>query len=125
MVGGIVIVYTVAGGTKAVSVTQKQQMIVILTGMFLAAVFLVYQLPEGIGFSDSLNVAGKLGKLELIDFEFDLSSRYNIWSGLLAGLFLFMSYFGTDQSQVQRYLSGKSLANGLRILPVCKASDSL
>jgi len=110
MVGGIVIVYTVAGGTKAVSVTQKQQMIVILTGMFLAAVFLVYQLPEGIGFSDSLNVAGKLGKLELIDFEFDLSSRYNIWSGLLAGLFLFMSYFGTDQSQVQRYLSGKSLA---------------
>lgn len=110
MVGGIVIAYTVAGGTKAVSVTQKQQMIVILTGMFLAAVFLVYQLPEGIGFTDSLNVAGKLGKLELIDFEFDLSNRYNIWSGLLAGLFLFMSYFGTDQSQVQRYLSGKSLA---------------
>ena len=110
IVGGIVIAYTVAGGTKAVSVTQKQQMIVILTGMFLAAVFLVYQLPEGIGFSDSLNVAGKLGKLELIDFEFDLSNRYNIWSGLLAGLFLFMSYFGTDQSQVQRYLSGKSLA---------------
>ena len=110
IVGGIVIAYTVAGGTKAVSVTQKQQMIVILTGMFLAAVFLVYQLPEGIGFSDSLKVAGKLGKLELIDFEFDLSNRYNIWSGLLAGLFLFMSYFGTDQSQVQRYLSGKSLA---------------
>ena len=110
IVGGIVIAYTVAGGTKAVSVTQKQQMIVILTGMCLAAVFLVYHLPEGIGFTDSLNVAGKLGKLNLIDFEFDLSSRYNIWSGLLAGLFLFMSYFGTDQSQVQRYLSGKSLA---------------
>jgi len=110
IVGGIVIAYTVAGGTKAVSVTQKQQMIVILTGMFLAAIFLVYQLPEGIGFTDSLNVAGKLGKLNLIDFEFDLSNRYDIWSGLLAGLFLFMSYFGTDQSQVQRYLSGKSLA---------------
>lgn len=110
IVGGLVIMYTVAGGTKAVSVTQKQQMIVILTGMCLAAIFLVYQLPEGIGFTDSLNVAGKLGKLDLIDFEFDMSSRYNIWSGLLAGLFLFMSYFGTDQSQVQRYLSGRSLA---------------
>ncbi|MFK8056372.1 MAG: sodium:solute symporter [Saprospiraceae bacterium] len=110
IVGGLVIMYTVAGGTKAVSVTQKQQMIVILTGMCLAAIFLVYQLPEGIGFTDSLNVAGKLGKLDLVDFEFDMSSRYNIWSGLLAGLFLFMSYFGTDQSQVQRYLSGRSLA---------------
>ena len=110
VMGGIVIAYTVAGGTKAVSVTQKQQMIVILAGMFLAAGFLVAQLPAGVSFGDALNVAGKLGKLELVDFEFDLSSRYNIWSGLLAGLFLFMSYFGTDQSQVQRYLSGRSLA---------------
>ena len=110
IMGGIVIAYTVAGGTKAVSVTQKQQMIVILAGMFLAAVFLVLQLPEAVSFGDALNVAGKLGKLDLVDFNFDLSSRYNIWSGLLAGLFLFMSYFGTDQSQVQRYLSGKSLS---------------
>ena len=110
LVGGVVIAYTVAGGTKAVSVTQKQQMIVILGGMALAAVYLVVQLPAGIGFADALNVAGKLGKLELVDLEFDLSNRYNIWSGLLAGLFLFMSYFGTDQSQVQRYLSGRSLA---------------
>jgi len=110
MVGGIVIAYTVAGGTKAVSVTQKQQMIVILSGMFLAACFLVWQLPEQVGFGEALDVAGSLGKLNLVDFNFDLSSRYNIWSGLLAGLFLFMSYFGTDQSQVQRYLSGKSLS---------------
>ena len=110
LMGGIVIAYTVAGGTKAVSVTQKQQMIVILAGMFVAAGFLVWQLPAGVGFSDALHVAGSLGKLELVDFDFDFSSRYNIWSGLLAGLFLFMSYFGTDQSQVQRYLSGKSLS---------------
>ncbi len=110
IMGGIVIAYTVAGGTKAVSVTQKQQMIVILGGMFLAAVFLVIQLPQKIGFIDALNVAGKLGKLELVDLDFDISNRYTIWSGLLAGLFLFMSYFGTDQSQVQRYLSGKSLS---------------
>lgn len=110
VMGGIVIAYTVAGGTKAVSVTQKQQMIVILSGMVLAAGFLVWQLPAEVSFGDALNVAGKLGKLELVDFEFDLSSRYNVWSGLLAGLFLFVSYFGTDQSQVQRYLSGRSLA---------------
>ncbi len=110
LTGGIVIAYTVAGGTKAVSVTQKQQMIVILGGMFLAAGFIVYQFPQGFGFGDALNVAGKLGKLELVNFRFDPSDRYNIWSGLLAGTFLFVSYFGTDQSQVQRYLSGKSLA---------------
>ena len=110
LMGGLVIAYTVFGGTTAVSVTQKQQMIVILGGMALAGVFLVHQLPAGVGLGDALNVAGKLGKLELVDLEFDLSSRYNIWSGLLAGLFLFVSYFGTDQSQVQRYLSGRSLA---------------
>ena len=109
VMGGVVIAYTVLGGTKAVSVTQKQQMIVILGGMFLAGVFLVWQLPPDIGLSDALNVSGAMGKLDLIDLEFDLSERYNIWSGVLAGLFLFTSYFGTDQSQVQRYLSGRSL----------------
>ncbi len=109
VMGGVVIAYTVFGGTKAVSVTQKQQMLVILVGMFTAGVFLVQQLPEGIGMGDALNIAGKMGKLELVDLEFDLSKRYNIWSGVLAGLFLFTSYFGTDQSQVQRYLSGASL----------------
>ncbi len=109
VMGGIVIAYTVFGGTKAVSVTQKQQMLVILVGMFTAGVFLVYQLPEAIDFGDAVNIAGKMGKLDLVDLEFDLSKRYNIWSGVLAGLFLFTSYFGTDQSQVQRYLSGASL----------------
>jgi len=110
LIGTLVIIYTVAGGTKAVSVTQKQQMIVILSGMFIAAVVLVFQLPENVSFGDAVGVAGKMGKLEVVNFEFDLSNRYTFWSGMLGGVFLFMSYFGTDQSQVQRYLSGKSLA---------------
>ena len=108
-IGLVVIFYTVMGGTKAVSVTQKQQMIVILSGMFIAAVILLLQLPENIKFGDAVSIAGKMGKLNVVDFEFDLSNRYNFWSGMLGGVFLFMSYFGTDQSQVQRYLSGKSL----------------
>ncbi|MCB9289629.1 MAG: sodium:solute symporter [Lewinellaceae bacterium] len=108
-IGLVVIFYTVVGGTKAVSVTQKQQMIVILSGMFIAAVILMFQLPENIKFSDAVGMAGKMGKLNVVDFKFDLSNRYNFWSGMLGGVFLFMSYFGTDQSQVQRYLSGKSL----------------
>ncbi len=108
-IGAIVIFYTVAGGTKAVSVTQKQQMIVILAGMFIAAGILAYQLPQDISFNDALGIAGKMGKLNVVSFEFDLSKRYNFWSGMLGGVFLFLSYFGTDQSQVQRYLSGKSL----------------
>lgn len=108
-IGLIVIFYTVFGGTKAVSVTQKQQMIVILTGMFIAAMVVIFKLPSDISFNDALSIAGKSGKLDVISFEFDPSSRYNFWSGMLGGVFLFLSYFGTDQSQVQRYLSGKSL----------------
>lgn len=108
-IGIIVIFYTVMGGTKAVSVTQKQQMIVILSGMIFAAFIITNQLPADISFMESLGVAGKMGKLNVVDFEFDLSNRYNIWSGIFGGVFLFLSYFGTDQSQVQRYLSGKSL----------------
>lgn len=108
-IGILVIIYTVAGGTKAVSMTQKQQMIVILTGMFIAAVLLVMKLPSDVSFGDAVGVAGKMGKLNVVDFTFDLSNRYTFWSGLLGGVFLFLSYFGTDQSQVQRYLSGKSL----------------
>ena len=108
-IGFIVIFYTVLGGTKAVSVTQKQQMIVILTGMFIAAIILVFKLPQEVSFNDALSLAGKMGKMEVVDFKFDLSDRYNIWSGIIGGVFLFLSYFGTDQSQVQRYLSGKSL----------------
>lgn len=109
LIGALVIFYTMLGGTKAVSVTQKQQMIVILTGMFIAALILVFKLPPDVGFGDAVGAAGKMGKLKVVDFEFDLSNRYNFWSGILGGTFLFLSYFGTDQSQVQRYLSGKSL----------------
>jgi solute:Na+ symporter, SSS family len=109
-IGVIVIFYTVLGGTKAVSVTQKQQMIVILSGMFIAALLLVDQLPTGVSFYDAVGVAGKLGKLNVVDFSFDLDNRYTFWSGMLGGFFLFVSYFGTDQSQVQRYLSGRSLS---------------
>ena len=109
-IGTIVIIYTVAGGTKAVSVTQKQQMIVILLGMVIAAVILVFKLPADVKFGDAVAVAGKMGKLEVVDFSFDLSNRYTFWTGIIGGVFLFLSYFGTDQSQVQRYLSGKSLS---------------
>ena len=109
VIGVVVIFYTVMGGTKAVSVTQKQQMIVILLGMVAAGFVVVMKLPEGVGVSEALNIAGNLGKLEVIDWKFDLNDRYNIWSAMLGGTFLFLSYFGTDQSQVQRYLSGKSL----------------
>lgn len=108
-IGIIVTFYTVMGGTKAVSVTQKQQMIVILGGMIFAAIVIANELPQNISFMESLGVAGKMGKLNVVDFKFDLSNRYNIWSGIFGGVFLFLSYFGTDQSQVQRYLSGKSL----------------
>ncbi len=109
MMGTLVIIYTVAGGTKAVSVTQKQQMIIILTGMAITAMILLYKLPAHVGFTEAVKVAGKMGKLNIVDFSFDLSNRYTFWSGILGGTFLFLSYFGTDQSQVQRYLSGRSL----------------
>jgi solute:Na+ symporter, SSS family len=108
-IGLLVIVYTVSGGTKAVTQTQKQQMAVMMGGMILAGIMVVSMLPKDMGFTDVLHVAGKMGKLNVVNFEFDLNDRYNFWSGITAALFLFMSYFGTDQSQVQRYLSGKSI----------------
>ncbi len=108
-VGTLVITYTLIGGTKAVNVTQKQQMLVIFVGMFIAFGYILHQFPEEISFSDALRIAGKAGKLKVLDFSFNLDSRYTFWSGLTGGLFLALSYFGTDQSQVQRYLSGKSL----------------
>lgn len=110
IIGAIVIFYTVFGGSRAVSVTQKQQMIVILLGMVAAAAVVIYKLPPNVGFQEALQLAGKTGKLEVVDWQFNLKDRYNIWSGLIGGVFLFLSYFGTDQSQVQRYLTGKSLA---------------
>lgn len=108
-IGVLVIVYTVSGGTKAVTQTQKQQMAVMMGGMILAGIMVISMLPQDIGFGDALHVAGKMEKLNVVNFDFDFNDRYNFWSGITAALFLFMSYFGTDQSQVQRYLSGKSI----------------
>lgn len=125
-IGLLVIVYTVSGGTKAVTQTQKQQMAVMMGGMIVAGVFVVLSLPKEVTFTDALHVAGKMGRLNVVNFEFDLTDRYNFWSGMTGAVFLFLSYFGTDQSQVQRYLSGRSLAesrlglmmNGLLKVPM-------
>ncbi len=126
LIGILVIIYTVTGGTKAVSVTQKQQMAIIFSGMFIAFFLIISYLPEGITFSKALDIAGASGKMEVLDFSFDLNNRYTFWSGIIGGTFLALSYFGTDQSQVQRYLSGKSikesqlglLFNGLLKVPM-------
>jgi Na+/proline symporter len=109
IIGVLVIIYTVTGGTKAVSVTQKQQMAVIFIGMFTAFFLILSYLPEDITFSKALNIAGASGKMDVLDFSFDFDNRYTFWSGIIGGSFLALSYFGTDQSQVQRYLSGKSI----------------
>ncbi|EAQ99732.1 sodium:solute symporter [Maribacter sp. HTCC2170] len=109
IIGSLVIIYTVSGGTKAVSVTQKHQMFIIFAGMFMAFFFILGYLPEDIGFSKALKIAGASDKLNILDFSFDTKSRYTFWSGITGGLFLALAYFGTDQSQVQRYLSGKSI----------------
>ncbi|MEZ4775011.1 MAG: sodium:solute symporter [Bacteroidia bacterium] len=113
-IGFVVLIYTVAGGNRAVSHTQKQQMFVILVGMIMAGVVMIFKLPADVSFSDAVFIAGKMGKLNIITSpsswaEFDIKDRYNLWSGLIGGTFLALSYFGTDQSQVQRYLGGKSL----------------
>jgi len=113
--GGLLIIYTLSGGAKAVAYTQQLQLIIIFIGMFLAAYMVVHMLPKGVGFIDSLQVSGKLGRLNVITtgFEkgngFDWGDKYNIWSGVIGGFFLALSYFGTDQSQVGRYLTAKSL----------------
>lgn len=109
IIGILVIIYTVSGGTKAVNVTQKQQMAIIMAGMGVAFVILVYSLPDGINFGNAMQIAAASGKMEILDFSFDFDNRYTFWSGIIGGTFLALSYFGTDQSQVQRYLSGKSV----------------
>ena len=108
-VGILVIIYTVSGGTKAVSITQKYQMGIIFLGMFIAFFTILNKLPEGVGFANALSISGSMGKLDAINFSFDLKERYTFWSGITGGFFLALSYFGTDQSQVQRYLSGKNI----------------
>jgi len=108
VVGVLVVIYTVSGGSKAVSLTQKYQMAVIMAGMFTAFFIIIFSFPDSVTFPDAIKVAGKMGKLEVLDFSFDFSKRYTIWSGIFGGIFLSLSYFGTDQSQVQRYLTGKN-----------------
>ena len=109
IIGLVVVFYTVIGGTAAVNVTQKQQMFIIFSGMIVAFIAIYQRFPSEIGMVQALRIAGQTGKLDLLDFSFDPNSRYTFWSGITGGLFLALSYFGTDQSQVQRYLSGKSL----------------
>ncbi|MDB3865994.1 sodium:solute symporter [Flavobacteriaceae bacterium] len=126
IIGLLVIIYTVSGGTKAVSITQKQQMGVIFAGMFLTFLIILNYLPLDISFANAIELAGANGKLDILDFSFDFDNRYTFWSGIIGGTFLALSYFGTDQSQVQRYLSGKSvresqmglIMNGLLKVPM-------
>ncbi len=110
LAGGLVIAYTVFGGTKIVSLTQRYQILVIFVGMALAFVIAVHRLPNDLTFGSALSLAGKMGKLQAVDFSFNPDKRYTFWSGILGGFFLALSYFGTDQSQVQRYLAGSSVA---------------
>src|SRR6478672_11466203 len=129
--GGLLIIYTVSGGAKAVAYTQQLQFIIIYAAMFVAAWWAIKMLPAGITFSDALHISGKAGKLNVItsgvtENGFDWKDKYNIWSGVIGGLFLSLSYFGTDQSQVGRYLTAKSekeskvglLMNGLVKVPL-------
>jgi SSS family transporter len=125
-IGALVILYTVAGGTRAVTQTQKHQMVVMLGGMVVAFIVVVHRLPAHLSFGHALEVAGTLGKMKAVDLSVDVGSRYTLWSGLAGGCFLAMSYFGTDHSQVQRYISGRSIAesrlgllfNGLLKVPM-------
>lgn len=125
-IGGLVVFYTVYGGTKAVSYTQLLQMSIIFCGMFAAGIMVVHLLPGNVGFEKAISIAGKMGRTNAIDFNFDWKNPYNIWSGIIGGFFLQLSYFGTDQSQVGRYLSGASvgqsrlalLMNGLVKIPM-------
>jgi SSS family transporter len=125
-IGGLVLFYTVYGGSKAVSYTQLLQMSIIFTGMFMAGVLVVMLLPQNVGFTKAIKLAGNMGRMNVIDWKFDPNNRYNIWSGIIGGFFLQLSYFGTDQSQVGRYLTGSSVGqsrlglimNGLIKIPM-------
>ncbi|MBI4546805.1 MAG: sodium:solute symporter [Ignavibacteriae bacterium] len=109
VIGGAIIIYTTSGGVKAVNWTDFQQMLIIMFGMIMAFIMTIVLLPSGVSFTDALHVAGGMGKLNLIDFSFDLNNRYNFWSGIIGGMFVALAYFGCDQSQVQRYLTGQSI----------------
>lgn len=126
IIGVLVTLYTLSGGTQAVTQTQKQQMAVMMGGMVMAGIVVWKYLSKDFSMSDTLTVAGKMNKLNALVFDFDLNDRYNVWTGFIAAFFLFLSYFGTDQSQVQRYLGGKSIKdsrmglvmNGLLKIPM-------
>lgn len=126
LVGGLLIVYTYGGGAKAIAHTQKIQFSIILGAMALAGIIVVMKMPEGVGFTDALYLAGKSGKLNVITTDFNWKDKYNIWSGVIGGFFLALSYFGTDQSQVGRYLTAKNtresrmglLINGMVKIPM-------
>ncbi len=126
IIGLMIIIYTVSGGTRAVNVTQKQQMFIIMSGLFITFYIILSYLPEELSFDNILYIAGANDKMNIVDFSFDPEKRYTIWSGVAGGFFLALAYFGTDQSQVQRYLSGKSvresqmglIMNGLLKVPM-------
>lgn len=107
--GILVILYTVTGGSKAVTQTQLQQLAVIFIGMVFIFVYMLFNLPQGIGFTDAMTIAGWSNKTNAVSFDLDFNSRYNFWAGISGGFFLALAYFGTDQSQVQRYISGKNI----------------
>lgn len=109
IIGIFVVIYTASGGTEAVNKTHILQMVIIFFGMASAFVYVIKLMPENIGMIDAMNIAGKMGKLNTLDFSFNLNDQYTFWTGLLGGTFLMLSYFGTDQSQVQRYLAGSSV----------------
>ena len=124
--GALVILYTVTGGSSAVSQTQKQQMVVMMGGMVVAALVILWRLPKHVSFGDAVDVAGAFGRMNVVSFDFNVQDRYNFWSGLTGGFFLALSYFGTDQSQVGRYLTARSITesrlgllfNGVLKLPM-------
>jgi SSS family solute:Na+ symporter len=126
IIGVLVIIYTVTGGTKAVNVTQKQQMFIILLGMLITFFWILYYLPNDMSFSNAMHIAGANAKMDIVNFSLDPEEKYTFWSGITGGFFLALAYFGTDQSQVGRYLSGKSvkesqmglLMNGLLKVPM-------
>ncbi len=110
LIGVLVIIYTAVGGIPAVTWTDVMQMSIIFTGLVIALGMIIFLLPANLSLVDAVYLAGAVGKLNAVDLKFDWNNRYNLWSGLIGGTFLFLSYFGTDQSQVQRYLTGKSIA---------------
>ncbi|MBF4487082.1 sodium:solute symporter [Flavobacterium sp. CSZ] len=126
IIGVLVIIYTFSGGTKAVNVTQKQQMFVIMSGMFITFFLILHYLPNDMTFTSALHIAGANDKMNIVDFSFNPEEKYTFWSGITGGFFLALAYFGTDQSQVGRYLSGKSvresqmglIMNGLLKVPM-------